>query len=106
MAERDVLERLKWWLAYLAYHDEELPPDSLHPDFVDDPDGFDEMAICTDLINAIAEITRLRAENESLKNRFHTGQQVFEHYVKGYRKQKGVSAGDIYQSPKQETDDE
>ncbi len=55
MTNEELVERLEWWLAY--FNDETAGP---HPDYVDNPAGFDESAIEPDLREATA---RLRAQD-------------------------------------------
>ncbi len=50
----EIAERLEWWLAYFDNDTDR----SRHPDFADDPSGFDETAIEADLY---AAARRLRA---------------------------------------------
>jgi len=61
--ERDVLERLGWWLTYFNEPDETVRSIAHHPAFRGSPyvpSDFDETAIEEDVADAIAKITELR----------------------------------------------
>lgn len=63
MTNEKLVDRLEWWLAYFNDETEGDP----HPDFVDNPEGFDETAIEPDLRAAIIALDTQKLDLEEFK---------------------------------------